>query len=378
MKSILKFIKRLFLYIGILVGLFIVAVIIFVNTAPQMGQKPNGEDLERISKSSNYGDGEFINLIETSMGSFSEMMGTLPDFLFAEGGTPEEPLPVKYGENTTPAVDTLCFVTWYGHSAFLFEIEGKRILIDPMLGESSSPVSFATKRFPNQKPIPIDELKNIDAIILSHDHYDHLDYGTIVKLKAETKHFYTALGVGSHLKHWGVDAGNITELDWWQTSMLDSIEIIACPARHFSGRGLTDRNATQWASWIIKGKYQKLYFSGDGGYGPHFKEIGEKYGPFDLAMLECGQYNKAWAAIHMLPEQSVQAGIDVNANILMPIHWGAFELSIHTWTEPIIRFKAENERLNTNMVHPFIGERFCLGVDNPTEAWWLNAAKDSE
>jgi L-ascorbate metabolism protein UlaG (beta-lactamase superfamily) len=370
-KKIFKLIKRLFLGLGILLALFIIAVSIFVNTQPQMGKAPEGADLERISQSPNYGDGEFINLIETSMGSFSEMMSTMPDFIFGEGGTPEEPMPVKFGENTTPAIDSLCFVTWYGHSAFLFEIEGKRILIDPMLGEHSSPVSFATPRFPYEKPIPIEELTDIDAIILSHDHYDHLDYPTIVKLKEETKHFYTALGVGSHLMHWGVDESKITELDWWQNALHDSIEIIACPARHFSGRGFTDRNATQWASWVIKGKYQNLYFSGDGGYGPHFKEIGEKHGPFDLAMLECGQYNEAWEAIHMMPEQSVQAGIDVQGKLLMPIHWGGFELSVHTWTEPIIRFKAENDKLGTNMVHPFIGERFELGKDYPTEEWWV-------
>ncbi|MCB0737831.1 MAG: MBL fold metallo-hydrolase [Bacteroidetes bacterium] len=369
-KKIFKSLKRTFLIISALLALFIIAVAIFVNTQPQMGKKPHGQDLERISKSPNYGDQEFINLIETKMGSFGEMIATMPDFLFGEGGTPDEPLPVKFGENATPAIDSLCFVTWYGHSAFLIEIEGKRILIDPMLGEHSSPVSFATPRFPYQKPIPIEELTDIDAIILSHDHYDHLDYATIIKLKEETAHFFTALGVGSHLKHWGVDESQITELDWWQTTTLGEIEIIACPARHFSGRAFTDRNATQWASWVIKGKYQNLYFSGDGGYGPHFKEIGEKYGPFDLAMLECGQYNQAWAAIHMMPEQSVQAGFDVKARTIMPIHWGAFELSVHTWTDPIIRFKAESERLNANMIHPFIGERFNLGVDMPQTEWW--------
>ena len=146
---------------------------------------------------------------------------------------------------------------------------------------------------------------------------------------------------------------------------------MACPARHFSGRGLTDRNATQWASWVIKGKYQSLYFSGDSGYGSHFKEIGQKWGPFDLAMMECGQYNEAWEAIHMMPEQSVQAGIEVRGQLLMPIHWGAFKLAVHEWTDPIQRFKASSDNQNVPMVHPFIGERFCLGIDVPQQEWWL-------
>ncbi len=360
----------MFLIILSLITLLAAGIFVFVKSAPQFGQKPRGEDLERISQSPHYDEGKFANLIETKMGSIGAMMATLPDFLFGKNGSPDAPLPVKFGENGQLAADSLCFVTWYGHSAFLMEMEGKRILIDPMLGETAAPTSFGSSRFDYEKPIPIEELTDIDAVILSHDHYDHLDYKSILALKDEVGHFYTALGVGSHLKHWGVTADKITELDWWQSAHLDSIELVACPARHFSGRGLTDRDATQWASWVIKGSHQKLYFSGDGGYGPHFKEIGEKYGPFDLAMLECGQYNEAWQAIHMMPEESVQAGIDVQGRLIMPIHWGAFKLSVHEWTEPIKRFKAECERLAVPMVHPYIGERFALGRDHPQTEWW--------
>ena len=365
-KTLMKTVLGLF---GLLV-LFTLGVIIFVNTAPQIGQKPEGAHLERIQQSPHYGENEFVNLIETQMGTFGDMLGTMPEFFFGEGQSPEKILPVKFGENPEAVNDTLCHVTWYGHSAFLIEIDGKRILIDPMLGESSSPLGFMAKRFLYEKPIPIEELTDIDVVILSHDHYDHLDYPTVVKIKDQVSHFYTALGVGSHLKHWGIDEKKITELDWWQTSSVNGIGLVACPARHFSGRGLTDRNATQWASWVIEGQYQKLYFSGDGGYGPHFKEIGDKYGPFDLAMMECGQYNAAWAAIHMMPEQSVQAGLDLKGKVLMPIHWGAFELSIHQWTDPIKRFKAESQRLDATMAHPFIGERFQLGRDLPQVEWW--------
>ncbi len=344
-------------------------VFIFVRTAPQIGRAPSGEHLERISRSPNHADGSFHNLIETHMGSFGEMMGTMPEFLFGKGQSPQDSLPVQFDEQAN-TIDSLCQVTWYGHSAFLIEMHDMRILIDPILGPKASPVSFGSKRFPNKEPIPLDELTDIDAVILSHDHYDHLDYPTIKKLDGEIAHFYTALGVGSHLKHWGISEDRITELDWWDSASAGPIDLIACPARHFSGRGVTDRNKTQWASWVIKSEDHNIYFSGDGGYGPHFKEIGDQYGPFDFAMLECGQYNEAWEAIHMMPEQSVQAGLDVQAKLSMPIHWGAFKLSIHSWTEPIERFKAAAQENNLPVIHPLIGERFAIGVDYPRSEWW--------
>lgn len=351
--------------------LLVIAVVIFVNTAPQFGRVPEGADLERIKQSPHYKDGQFVNLIDTPMASFMEAMKKLPDFFSVKRGKPEVSLPVKFGANTSPPVDSVCFVTWYGHSTFLIEMEGKRMLIDPMFGDVSAPISFGAHRFKYAQPIPAGAMKNIDAVIISHDHYDHLDYPSIVKLKDKVGHFYTALGVGAHLKSWGVAEDKITELDWWQEADYEGIKLVACPARHFSGRSFTDRNATQWASWIVKGKYNRLYFSGDSGFGPHFKEIGEQYGPFDLAMMECGQYNESWANIHMMPEESVQAGVDVKGKLLMPIHWGAFQLALHEWTDPIERFKNESERLKIPMVHPLIGERFSLGQDFPREVWWM-------
>ena len=370
MKKIFKILKSMvFIFLGVL-GLLTLGVILFVNTAPQMGQKPHGEHLNLIKTSPNYGENEFVNLIETKMGSFSEMMRTIPDFIWSKNGEPSQSVPVKFGETLEVSRDTAAHITWYGHSAFLIEMEDRRILIDPMLGSTASPVFFGSKRFNYQRPIPLGELTSIDAVILSHDHYDHLDYQSIKTLKDEVGHFYTALGVGSHLKFWGVPEDKITELDWWEDADFQGLKLVACPARHFSGRGLTDRNSTQWASWIISGTYQKIYFSGDGGYGPHFKEIGDKYGPFDLAMLECGQYNEAWEAIHMMPEQSVQAGIDVQGKLVMPIHWGAFKLSVHEWTDPIVRYKAASDKKGIPMIHPYIGERFLLGYEHPTEEWW--------
>ena len=351
--------------------LFVIGVVIFVNTAPQFGQAPQGKDLERIKQSPNYKDSKFINKQLTQMGSFSQMMKTMPDFLFGKNLSPKYTLPVKYQHSNEVEADSICYVTWYGHSAFLLELEGKRILIDPMLSKSPTPMGFGSSRFFNKEAIPIDELSNIDFLIISHDHYDHLDHQSILKLKDKVGHFFTALGIGSHLKKWGIPEGKITELDWWQRKEVDGLTFGACPARHFSGRGILDRDKTQWASWVIKSEFQNIYFSGDGGYGPHFKEIGEKYGPFDFAMLECGQYNEAWKDIHMMPEESVQAGIDVKANLIMPIHWGAFPLSVHTWKDPVERFTNKAAAENVNFITPYIGERFKLGVDLPKEQWWV-------
>lgn len=359
--------------IVIIVAIFAAGIIVFVSFAPQFGQKPEGDDLERI-KNSNHYDGEaFVNLIETSMDmKLSKMPALLWGFLSPPvGKNPSKPLPTEWNEGNETQIDSLSYITWFGHSAVMLELDGKVILIDPMLGPASAPVSFMTKRFGYEAPINIEKLPHIDAIIISHDHYDHLDHSSILKLKNKTDKFYTALGVGSHLKHWGVSEEKITELDWWQNAELGSITFTAAPSRHFSGRAINDRNKTQWASWAIKGAKDNIYFSGDGGYGPHFKEIGEQLGPFEFAMIECGQYNEQWAAIHMMPEQSVQAGIDVKGKILMPIHWGAFDLAPHVWQDPILRFTKKAIEEKAEYVTPVIGGRFAVGVDAPKEDWWV-------
>ena len=339
--------------------------------SPQFGQAPKGSYLSKILKSGNYADGEFQNLILTEMDmNFSKGMNTMYHFIF-EGGqrTPGAILPTFF-ENGILGQAEKTQVTWYGHSAILLEIDSKVILIDPMLGNYASPLPMMTKRFEYLKPIDVSNLTSIDAVILSHDHYDHLDYPTIKKIKDKVKHFYTALGVGSHLRYWGIDEDKITELDWWEDADYMDLKIIAAPARHFSGRGLTDRNKTQWASWIIQGKNDNIYFSGDSGYGPHFKEIGEKYGPFDFAMMECGQYNERWEAIHMMPEQTVQAGIDVQAERVMPIHWSAFNLSLHSWDEPVERAVKAAEGLPVNMIVPKIGRSFSIEEKPALDYWW--------
>ncbi|RED93037.1 L-ascorbate metabolism protein UlaG (beta-lactamase superfamily) [Marinoscillum furvescens DSM 4134] len=355
-----------------LLTMLIAGTFIFVSVSPEFGQPPKGEDLTRIKQSPNYGTKGFVNLIETSTGEIWDALKATPE-MFKDGGrNPARPIPVAF-EKESPTVDSLTYVTWYGHSAFLLETSGQRILIDPMLGKVASPTSFGTKRFTYATPIPLEELQDIDVVIISHDHYDHLDYPTIKLLKDQVGRFITPLGIGSHLKSWGVPADRITELDWWQETSVGAIHYVACPSRHFSGRGLTDRDATQWASWVILTEKEKIYFSGDGGYGAHFSEIGLKYGPFDFAMLECGQYNEAWSNIHMMPEESVQAGLDVNARLAMPIHWGAFRLAPHSWVDPIQRFTKAADQHQLPYILPTIGDRFVLGQEYPKSEWWTQA-----
>jgi len=328
-----------------------------------------------MEQSPNYRDGEFQNLVETNMdigfrgyvklisaSFFGKNVNRRPDHVF-----PVQHLKIKQSDT---AQDTATVITWFGHSAFLVELDGKRLLLDPMLGDIASPISFlGPKRF-SELPAAIEDLPPLDAVLISHDHYDHLDYGSIQKLAEKTTHFFVALGVGAHLERWGVPADKITEMDWWQEASFRGLTFAATPSRHFSGRGLTDRMETLWTSWVLIGRKDRIYFSGDSGYFNGFKEIGRKYGPFDLTLMECGQYNELWPNIHMMPEQTVQAHLDLNGKLLMPIHWGAFALAMHSWTDPITRATQRAEELNVPVTTPEIGEPVILHQSVPNQKWW--------
>lgn len=263
-------------------------------------------------------------------------------------------------------------VTWFGHSAFFLEIEGKKLLFDPMFGSRPSPVSWAgTKRYSSELPIMPEDFPEVDAIIISHDHYDHLDYSSIRKLKNKTPRFIVPLGVRDRLIKWGVSSEKITEHAWYEKFTYKDLVLACMPARHFSGRGLLDRNTTLWCSWVVNGQETKIFYSGDSGYGPHFKEIGEKYGPFDLTMMECGQYDERWSAIHMLPEETVQAHLDVRGQLLIPVHWGAFTLAFHSWTDPVERVTKAALEHQVHIATPKIGETVEIGSENiPKSIWW--------
>lgn len=210
----------------------------------------------------------------------------------------------------------------------------------------------------------------IDIVIISHNHYDHLDVPSIKELKDKVGHFFTTLGVKQKLLNLGINTMKICELDWWQSCVTNSIKITATPAQHFSGRGLFDRNKTLWASWVISSKSANIYFSADSGYFDTFKEIGEKYGPFDMTFLEAGAYNKAWKEVHMMPYETVQAHIDLKGNILFPIHNSSFKLSIHPWNEPLIKVSKEAKKQNIQLCHPKMGEYIYLLEPKKSEKWW--------
>ena len=232
---------------------------------------------------------------------------------------------------------------------------------------------LGNKRFNETAPIEIAALPKIDLVLISHDHYDHLDYQSIKQLKDKVDQFYVPLGVGVHLQAWGIESDRIAELDWWQDLRFRGIEFICTPAQHFSGRKFSNRQSTLWSSWIIRSTKHTLFFSGDSGYADHFKEIGEKYGPFDFAMLECGQYNTMWPDVHMFPEETAQAGVDIGAKAIMPIHWAGFKLALHSWTDPINRVSAKAKELNIPLVTPRIGQAVVLDtLAKPTEKWWRN------
>ncbi|WP_044338222.1 MBL fold metallo-hydrolase [Rossellomorea aquimaris] len=357
----------LFIFLLIAILLFTFLILRFY---PAFGKKPS---LERVQSSPQHSKGSFNNSIPTSMDtSFFTSLTMIRDLMKRNSNRkPDRDIPmVRFPSFDHP--HSITKISWFGHSASMVEIGGKRLLLDPMFGRAPSPFPWiGGKRYSTELPFEIDKLPSIDAVIFSHDHYDHLDYGTIRKLRGKVKQFFVPIGVGSHLERWGVHSGHIKELDWWDEVEWDGLTLACTPARHFSGRSLHDRNATLWCSWCIIGNSSRIFFSGDSGYGPHFKEIGLIYGPFDLCLMECGQYDPRWAPIHMSPEETVQAHMDVKGKRLLPIHWGAFTLSFHEWTDPIKRVTECGAEQGVHVVTPRIGETFPVEGDYyPSSKWW--------
>lgn len=370
------FLIKLIKYTCYLLIMASIAGMAFLYISPQFGGKATAEKRAEYQQSPHFADGKFRNLekiiMEFNLNKVKGLFHALrnrPDNL-----EPKQTLQSLPFELTNiRSVSSPAQVTWLSHSAFLIHIDGKRILLDPMLGEAAAPLPWFVKRF-NTLPISAEQLSDIDAVLISHDHYDHLDYGSIKTLNDNVAHFYVPLGVGNHLQRWGVPEHKITELDWWQEARLDksppALTVAFTPSRHTSGRGITDHKSTLWGSWAIIGSTEKVFFSGDGGYGTHFKKIGDTYGAFDIALMECGQYNPNWKNVHMTPEESIQAVQDINAKLTMPIHWGAFVLSTHSWVEPAERCVAAAHAKQLNIATPRIGETLTLGQDYPQTPWW--------
>jgi L-ascorbate metabolism protein UlaG (beta-lactamase superfamily) len=260
-------------------------------------------------------------------------------------------------------------IVWFGHSSYLIYAGGKNILVDPVFSGYASPVSLFVRAFPGSDVFFPEDMPPIDLLIVTHNHYDHLDIRTIAALAPRIKKGVTPLGVAGLLSGCGIPDNAIVELDWWDAVDMDNIRLTATPARHFSGRGL-NRGGSLWSSFVLGVEDYKIFVGGDSGYDKHFAEIGNKNGPFDIAILECGQYSVYWPFIHMMPEETVQAAIDLRAKRLMPVHWGKFALSTHPWTEPIERVTKEANRRDLHITTPMIGEPVIFDRTYPSSPWW--------
>lgn len=351
------------------------AIAVFVR--PSMGTNPDEarREIYKSSKNFSFEKEIFINRkprIIDDLRKRSLNLHTLLEFLEEKPRLkPTEPLPeikpdLKFFLESSEKLKAI----WLGHSSFILNLEGKIILVDPVFSDSASPVSFIVPRF--QKPVlELGELPEIDYILISHDHFDHLDMKVAKFFKDSQTIFITPLGVGSHLENWGVSLDKIIEKDWWEEIEFDQLKFIATPAQHFSGRGPFDASKTLWASWVIQGKFNNVYFSGDSGYDTHFKLIGEKYGPFDIAFIETGQYNKKWEEVHLLPDQSVMAYKDLGAKKYFPVHWGMFVLAFHPWDEPVKEIYKRRLDNNIELIIPKIGQIYELDSPYNLETWWV-------
>lgn len=327
-----------------------------------------------------YQDGRFTNLEPTEVmvadpDSVHQpkqgMLVTLWKFLFQPdpGTIPEQPIPSRKTNLFTlnPQENR---VIWLGHSSYYIQLDGKRMLIDPVFSAYASPVPGTNVAFAGSNVYSPEDIPDLDYLLITHDHWDHLDYPTVQALRDKVKQVITPLGVGSYFRQWGWAAGQVFEGDWGSVYEADGLAIHILPARHFSGR-LLDRNRTLWGSFALIGQQQRLYFGGDSGYGQHFKRIGAALGPFDLVALECGQYNQQWASIHMMPEQTAQAATDLGAREVLAAHNSKFKLAHHRWEEPLERLSAASAGQSWQLLTPMIGEQVAIGAPQPVfSPWW--------
>lgn len=363
----------------LLIPLVLLAVPVFAFQArlvPVFGSPPTAEDRERYASSDAYNPatGTFENRRPELFAQMREDMEFLSMlgkwFTKRVDARPAVRMPEQQPDLQAfmaPGSDTR--VIWFGHSTFLLNIGGTIVLVDPVFSDTAAPVGFTAKRF--QPPVlSLDKLPSVDIVLISHDHYDHLDTDSVQFFADRQTLFITPLGVGAHLVRWGIPQEKITERDWWQEHESHGITFTAAPAQHFSGRDGINNNETLWASWVLTTPDSRLYFSGDSGYDTHFAEIGKRLGPFDLAFMENGQYDKTWPYVHLQPEETIQAFKDVNAARLMPVHWGMFELAFHTWYAPVVSLSQLADQEGIDLVTPMLGEVFVIDDSLETSRWW--------
>ncbi len=361
--------------IKIFIALIIVisATSMMILSQVRFGQLPKGERMERIKKSPNYTEGEFRNMHETPViTSEDSRFKIMKDFMFKKKVriSPEDSLPVIKTDlkSLNQKEDVL---VWFGHSSYFMQIKGKTFLVDPVLSDYASPFSFINKAFKGTTVYKADDFPTIDYLIITHDHWDHLDYKTVINLQQKIKHVVCGLGVGQHFEYWGYDASVITELDWYDgTDIGEGWKLTATPARHFSGRGMRG-NKTLWVGFALQTPDLNLFLSGDGGYDTHFTEIGEKFGPFDLAILEQGQYDQNWNLIHLMPDKVFQTAEQLKAKQILPVHHSRFALANHPWDEPLNKITENHSDSDISVITPKMGEIVSL-IDSTKNfsKWW--------
>jgi len=351
---------------------------------PVFGALPSGKSLEKVKNSKNYIDGEFRNKEKTELLTDTKKtpIKRLLEFAFEkdpEGTVPKIALPsVKTDLKTLDPNEDL--IVWFGHSSLFIQIAGKKILVDPVFSKYASPVPFSNKAFEGTNIYTVDDLPEIDILLITHDHYDHLDYPTVKKLKEKVAKVIVPLGVDAHFLRWDFDEEKIVTVDWDdEVTIDDNLKIYALETRHFSGREFSNRNQSLWVSYLIEEKYNdnlyRLFLSGDGGYSPRFKGFKEKFQNIDLAVMEAGQYNEEWALIHSLPEDIIKEVQDMEVTKLFPIHNSKFKLSKHPWDEPLRKLDDFTINTNIQLLTPMIGEKLYLHKENSFKKWWENLEK---
>lgn len=367
----MKILKKIMIASLLFIVVLVAAAYLFMQQ-PKFGKAPSGKRLERIKNSPNYREGSFKNInLTPQLAEDTSMPEVMFRFIFGkkENVTPKQKFNFTKTDlkNLNPNEN---LYIWMGHSSYYMQIDGKKILVDPVFSGSASPIPSTTKAFAGADLYTTDDIPELDYLIISHDHWDHLDYETIKKLNPKVKRVITGLGTGEHLEYWDYDPKKIIELDWNENLDLGNGFKIYCEtARHFSGRGLK-RDQAIWASFVFETPKQRIYIGGDSGYDTHFKKIGEKYGSFDLAILENGQYNKDWRYIHFLPGENIKAMKDLNAKRMIPVHNSKFALAVHPWKEPLDKILELNTD-NLRIIIPKIGEKVDYMDDAKVyEKWW--------
>jgi L-ascorbate metabolism protein UlaG (beta-lactamase superfamily) len=360
-----KWVQRVALALGGTLVAFLLVVV--VDAWTPTGRPPSGQRLERVQRSPQYRGDHFLNFLPRNEPEF--WAATSRWLSGAPHTVPVQPPPVERPNLQEPPRTGLR-LTWLGHSTTLVEIDGEVLLLDPVWSDRCSPLSFTGPQRFHPPPLPLKELPKLSAVVISHDHYDHLDHETIMSLDETSVRFLVPLGVGSHLEYWGVDPARIVELDWWESVKVGALELTATPARHFSGRSLNDRDETLWSGWAAVGPKHRVYYSGDTAMFPEFAEIGERLGPFDATLIEVGAYNQLWADVHLGPEQALAAHQMVKGKVLFPVHWGTFDLALHAWTEPMERLLAAAPALGVRFVTPIAGHAVEPELAGPPSRWW--------